>query len=161
VADELNPKPVEPPKGFHQGRVDEKGRLKLPAVFQQYLAGLGEKKLFITTFDLRTARIYTSAAWRDNENLLENAGDDAESADLLRFMVNHYGAESEMDPQGRLLVPKELRTDMSIENQPVWLGYRKDGLDIFGEAIYHEQLAAAKAKAADALNALKKKGLKA
>ncbi len=160
MAEEPNPK-LEPPKGFHQGRVDEKGRLKLPAILHQYLTNLGEKRVFITTFDLRTARIYTTTAWQDNENLLENAAEDAEDADTLRFMANHYGAESEIDQQGRVLVPKELRTDLGIESQPVWLGYRKDGLDIFGEAMYQEQLAAAKAKAAAALTTMKRKGLKA
>jgi MraZ protein len=68
---EANPRPapVEPPRGTYQARVDEKGRLKLPAVFQQYLTDLGETKVFVTSLDVRIARIYPISVWKENEIL--------------------------------------------------------------------------------------------
>jgi MraZ protein len=57
---------IEPPLGMYPARVDEKGRLKLPADFQQYFADLGERKFFITSLVRRIAQIYPISVWRQN-----------------------------------------------------------------------------------------------
>lgn len=157
-----NPKPtvVVPPRGFHPARVDEKGRLKLPAVFQQYLADLGEKQVFITTLDLRTIRIYRSSVWKENENVFENAGEDIDSAEAVAFMAKHYGADSELDNQGRLLVPKELRQELKMENQTVWVGYDRGAIEGYRETEYQQKLAASKSIIGTAVAAMRKRGLK-
>jgi MraZ protein len=160
VDENPSPKVVEPPRGFHQARVDEKGRLKLPTVFQQFLADLGEKQVFITTLDLRTIRIYRSSVWKENENLFENAGEDADSAEAVAFMAKHFGADSELDNQGRVLVPKELRQELRLENQPVWVAYDRGAIEGYGEAEYQQKLAASRSIIGTAVAALRKKGLK-
>jgi MraZ protein len=151
---------VEPPRGFHSARVDEKGRLKLPAVFQQWLADLGEKRVFVTTIDSSTVRLYRTSVWKENEILFENAGEDAESADAISFLAKHYGADSEIDSQGRVLVPKVLREDLAMENQAVWLGYDRGAIEVYSDAMYQQKLAAFKQKIGTAVGALRKKGLK-
>ncbi len=55
---------------MYPGRVDDKGRLKLPVGFQQYIAGLPEKKLFVTSLDRRIGQIYPIANWRENKKFL-------------------------------------------------------------------------------------------
>lgn len=154
------PEGVEAPRGFHQARVDEKGRLKLPSVFQQYLNELGEKKVFITTLDLRTVRLYPTSVWKENEKLFQNPGEDAEFADTVNFLSKHYGADSELDNQGRVLVPQKLRRELEIEDQPVWLGHDKGAIEVYGEAMYEAKLAEFKSKIGVAVGALKKRGLK-
>ena len=67
----LRPAAVDPPRGFFPARVDEKGRLKLPAAFQQYLNDIGEKRVFITTLDVATVRIYPNSLWKQNENFFD------------------------------------------------------------------------------------------
>ncbi len=151
---------VEPPRGFHPARVDEKGRLKLPSIFQQYMAEIGEKRLFITTLDVRTARLYPIPVWKENEKLLENPGEDAESADAVAFLSKHYGADSELDGQGRVLMPQGLRRELEIENQQVFVGYDKGAIEVYGEARYQQKLTDYKSKIGTSLVALKKKGLK-
>ena len=66
---------AEPPHSIAQASVDEKGRLKLPAEFLEYLEALKVTKVFITTFDQRQARIYPIAVWKVNEALFENSAD--------------------------------------------------------------------------------------
>ena len=46
---EENAPPLEPPRGIYPARLDDKGRLKLPVQFQQYLAAFPEKKLFVAS----------------------------------------------------------------------------------------------------------------
>ena len=58
---------VEAPRGTLSGRVDEKGRLKLPAALVQYLESIGERKLFVTTLNIATALIYPISSWRETE----------------------------------------------------------------------------------------------
>ncbi len=151
---------VEPPRGFHPARVDDKGRLKLPSIFQQYMADLGEKQVFITTLDVRTARLYPISVWKENEKLLENPGEEAENADAVAFLSKHYGADSELDGQGRVLMPQGLRRELEIENQPVFVGYDKGAIEVYGEAMYQQKLADYRAKINTSVGALKKKGLK-
>ncbi len=160
--DELTSKPVvvEPPRGFHPARVDEKGRLKLPSIFQEYLGKLGEKTVFITTLDRSTARIYTSSVWAANEKFFADPGEAAaEWAEAVAFVANHYGADSDLDNQGRVLVPQELRKELGIENQPVWLGHEQGAIAVYGEAMYQQKLAAMKSQLPTAVRELKKKSL--
>ena len=65
---------VEPPHSIAQARVDEKGRLKLPSEFLEYLKKLGVDKVFITTLDRQLARIYPISVWKANENLFAERG---------------------------------------------------------------------------------------
>ena len=49
---------VEPPRGMFNGRLDDKGRMKLASALVQYFSALPERKLFVTSLDRRTAQIY-------------------------------------------------------------------------------------------------------
>ena len=151
---------VEPPRGFHQARVDEKGRCKLPAAVQSYFAGQNVKKVFITTLDTLTARLYPIPVWEQNEELFDAAGDQAAEAEKVSFLAQHFGGDSDVDTQGRVLVPQELRRELGLENQPVWLVYDKGAIAMYGEAIYKAKLAEARAEIAAAVGAMKKKGLR-
>jgi MraZ protein len=150
---------VEPPRGIYPGRVDEKGRLKLPSDFQEFLKGLGELKVFATSFDERIARLYPISAWKEIEKLLRTPGEDAEAAEHLWFTAMDLGGDAVMDDQGRLLLPSELRKALNLEKQPVYLEHYKGHINLFGETIYSERKAAARANRAAALKQFETKGL--
>lgn len=154
------PTGVEPPRGNYPARVDEKGRLKLPAVVHQYLTELGEEKVFITSLDLRTARIYPISVWKQNEELFEQASDDPQAAEDVAFMANHLGADAEVDGQGRVLMPQELRRALSMENEAVWLACYKGRINVYGKQVYEERRVRAMTNLEQKLVALEKRGLK-
>jgi MraZ protein len=161
VEEEPKPTPVEPPRGFFPAHVDDKGRLKLPVNFQQYLGLLGDQKLFVTSIDGRTGRIYPISVWEQNENVLaEQASEDPESADDIGFMANHYGAEAKVDPQGRVTLPTGMRRDLSLENQEVRLDCSAGGIGIYNLAEYEARLRKVRENLAAKVTAMKKKGLK-
>jgi MraZ protein len=162
VAENSKPTPVpaEPPLGIFQARCDDKGRLKLPAVFAEYLKALGVDKVFITTVDIKLARIYPKRVWESNQNLFENAGEDAELAQDVAFVANLYGGDSEIDAQGRMLVPTELRRALEIEAQPVWLDYYNGRINVFGKKVYEERMQRALVNLGEKVKALEKRGLK-
>jgi MraZ protein len=151
---------AEPPLGIFQAKCDEKGRLKLPAEFVAFLKALDVEKVFITTVDMKLARIYPKKAWESNQNLFENAGDDAEIAQDVAFIANLYGANSEIDPSGRVLVPTDLRRKLELESQTVWLDYYNGRINVFGKKVYEERMQRAMVNLGDKVKALEKKGLK-
>jgi MraZ protein len=151
---------VEAPRGTLSGRVDEKGRLKLPAALVQYLESIGERKLFVTTLNIATALIYPISSWRETEKLLEEPGEDAEDRTDIAMVANHYGEESEIDGQGRVLIPTTLRRELGFEKDDVYLLCYKGRIEVFGSQVYEQRLSKAKTNLADKHSALEKKGLR-
>ena len=154
------PRATEAPRGTLSGRVDEKGRLKLPAALAQYLEAIGERNVFVTTLNTSTALIYPISVWRETEKMLQEAGDDADLRADVAFIANHYGEDVEVDAQGRVLMPTTLRRDLELERDDVHLLAFKQRIEVIGSKVYSQRLEAAKTGLADKLKALEKKGLR-
>jgi MraZ protein len=150
------------PRGMYSTRLDEKGRLKLPAVFQRYLDSLPEKKLFVTSLDRRTAAIYPIATWRKNEELLRTLHDDASpdgTSHAVLFVAHHYGSETEMDGQGRILCNADLRRAVKLEGTELHLCTYRGHIEILPDDVYLETQRQAEAVAESSLMSLWKNGL--
>ena len=155
-----SPLPIEAPRGALSGRVDEKGRLKLPAAIAQHLEKSGERKVFITTLNLSTALIYPISIWKETEKLLQEAGEDAEARADVAMVANHYGEDVEVDGQGRVLVPTTLRRELELEKDEVHLLFYKGRIEVFGSKVYEQRLNKAKANLGEKVASLEKKGLR-
>jgi DNA-binding transcriptional regulator/RsmH inhibitor MraZ len=150
---------VEPPRGMYPGRLDDKGRCKLPTTFQQYFAALREKKLFVTSLDRRIAQIYPMDVWRKNEQFFDTYRDDPRIARNIAFNAADLGAEAEMDSQGRITFPPELRRTLGIENAAVRLFAYKGRIEVLSEPIYEERKREAAQTAAEDVSKLEAAGL--
>lgn len=150
---------VEPPRGMYPGRLDDKGRVKLPATFQQYFNALREKTLFVTSMDRRIAQIYPIAVWRQNEKVFESYREDPRAARNVAFNAADLGAEVEMDSQGRVLFSPELRRELGIENAPVRLFAYRGRIEVLSEKIYEERKQQASQNAAEDVSKLEAAGL--
>jgi transcriptional regulator MraZ len=151
---------AEPPHSIVQASVDEKGRLKLPVEFLEYLEALNVTKVFITTFDLRLARIYPMRVWEVNKALLQNAGENAAAAERLAFLAKAYGGDAEIDKSGRVLLPAKLREALNLEKQPVWLDEFQGRINVVTRQVHDERMQLAKANMSEDLKTLEKMGLK-
>lgn len=131
---------VDSPRGTYPAKVDEKGRLKLPTDFVGYLNALQAKKLFITTLDESTCKMYTTPVWNANLKRL-NAAQDKATARQTLFLANHWGRDAEVDPDsGRVLLPAELRRKLGLENAQVFLAANDGVLNVYSEAQYQQEL---------------------
>ena len=144
---------------MYPGKIDEKGRLKLPAPFQQYFAALRERKLFVTSLDHRTAQIYPMQVWRGNEKFFENYRDDVATAHNIAFTANDLGAETEMDASGRISFSLELRRDLGIEDKPVRLYAYRGRIEVLSEEIYQQRKNEASKSTTDDVRKLEAAGL--
>jgi MraZ protein len=152
---------VEPPRGFFSAHVDDKGRLKLPVDMQTYLNAIGDSGLFVTSVDDRIARIYPISVWKGNEKVLETlATEDPDAADALRFVTNDYGADAKVDPQGRVMLPTDLRRALALENQEVRLDWSQGAINVYSKAEYEARKRQAKEHLGEKLKAAKLKGFK-
>jgi len=145
---------------MYPARLDDKGRAKVPAAFQAYFAALREKKLFVTSLDRRIVKVYPMAVWRQNEEFFEKYHEDPVALRKVLFNAADLGAESEMDNQGRILFPPELRRELGIENQPVRLYAIRGHLEVLTEAIYEERKREGAQDPAEAVAKLEAAGLK-
>jgi DNA-binding transcriptional regulator/RsmH inhibitor MraZ len=160
---ESTPPVVETPRGTYTGRVDPKGRLKLPTDFKEYFEANGHKKFFITTVDAKQLYIYPISIWRENERRLEDAlasEEDVAAADSVRFISNMYGADVTMDGEGRMLVPQELRKDLGFADAQVWMYFERGKIIGYNEIEYNRRRDEAKHELADKVRRLTLKGLK-
>lgn len=151
---------MEPPHSIAQARVDDKGRLKLPSEFLEYLKKLGVDKVFITTLDRQLARIYPISVWKANENLFADAGDLAETAEDVAYIAKVYGGDSEIDAQGRVLLPAALRRELELESQTVYLDCYNGRINVAGKSVHDERVNRAMANLGEKVKTLEKKGLK-
>ncbi|MGH9658678.1 MAG: hypothetical protein ACRD96_09050 [Bryobacteraceae bacterium] len=131
--------PPQLPDGMYNARVDEKGRLKLPQEFIDFFKELTDKKLFVTSLDRRIGQIYTTATWEKNKQFLLNYRANARVAQNVAFNANDLGGNAEMDNQGRILLPPEMRRELGLENESVRIFQYKGRVEIYGPRVYGER----------------------
>jgi MraZ protein len=109
-------------RGNHPTRVDEKGRLKLPAEFKHLVDERYGTQFYITSKDGRSAEIYPLPEWEKIEEKL--ALIPSMNAAKKKFLdrVNYYGQMSEIDAQGRVLLPQILRETAKLAGDVVVFG---------------------------------------
>ena len=144
---------------MYPSRLDEKGRIKMPAAFQQYFAALTEKKLFVTSLDRRIAQIYPMEVWRQNEKFFETYREKPRLAKKIAFNAADLGVEAEMDSQGRITFPPELRRELGMEDQTVRLYAYKGRIEVLSERIYEERKLEATATEPEDVESLEAAGL--
>ena len=95
--------------GSYPAKIDEKSRLRLPAKFRRDLPETLDNSYYVTSYDGTCAQIYPIPVWeRIARKLQEPPRMDPAKVKFQRA-TSFYGAVSEMDPQGRILIPAVLR----------------------------------------------------
>jgi MraZ protein len=140
--------------------MDDRGRVKLPTAFQEYLASLENKKLYVTSLDRRIARIYPIQLWRETKKKLEDETENADAAENLYFNALDLGSEAEMDNQGRVLFSPELRRELAMEDQPVRVYGFAGMIEVLNGTIYDKRKEKAILTTDADRAAMKKRGVK-
>jgi MraZ protein len=108
-------------RGSFQATIDDKGRLKLPARLKTQLAEWYGGQVFVTSLTPHELRVYPLAIWEELERrFLARPSMDP----LVQRLLEHanYGQETEMDGQGRVLVPALLREAVAVSGDVVVSG---------------------------------------
>jgi transcriptional regulator MraZ len=109
-------------RGNHPTRVDEKGRLKIPAEFKRLIDEKYGQQFYITSLDGRVAQVYPFEEWERIEQKLAALSNFNPTKKKFLDRTNYYGQQVEMDGQGRLLLPQLLRESGQIKGEVAVLG---------------------------------------
>ena len=109
-------------RGNHPTRVDEKGRLKVPAEFRRVIDEKYSQQFYITSLDGKVAQIYPFEEWERIEQKLASLSTFNPTKKKFLSRVNYWGQQVEMDGQGRLLIPQLLRERAAIKGEVAVLG---------------------------------------
>ena len=111
-------------RGSNQVRVDEKGRLKLPAEFKRLVDEKcgGGARFFVTSLDGKRALLYPIKEWEAKEEILARTPASNPDRMLFQNRTAVYGQMAEMDNQGRLLIHPFLRNKANLAGEVMVLG---------------------------------------
>ena len=111
-------------RGNHPTRVDEKGRLKVPAEFKRVIDEKYGQQFYITSLDGDVAQVYPFEEWERIEQKLAGLSTFNPTKKKFLSKVNYWGQVVEMDGQGRLLIPQLLRDSAQIKGDVAVSGYQ-------------------------------------
>ena len=109
-------------RGSHRTRVDEKGRLKLPAEFKRQIDEEYGGQFYITSRDGKVAEIHPMREWEEFEKKMAAVPSFNPAKQKLLKWINYYGQTAEMDGQGRVLLPQTLREKANLLAEVVVYG---------------------------------------
>jgi len=109
-------------RGNHPTRVDEKGRLKVPAEFKRAIDEKYGQQFYITSRDGSIAEIYPFEEWKKIEEKLATVSNFNPAKKKFLERVNYYGQMVEMDSQGRVLIPQILRESAEVKGDVLVFG---------------------------------------
>lgn len=107
-------------RGNSPAKVDEKGRLKIPARFLDDLKEYGTG-FYITSPNGESARIYPLKVWSEIEDGLASQPNSKEKRKFLK-RTSYFGQVEELDGQGRVLLPAVLREAALLKSDVAVLG---------------------------------------
>jgi len=126
-------------RGSFSARIDGKGRLKIPTMFRGVIEDQQGPDVFVTSVRGDCVRIYPMQVWLEIEQKLLRIP--ANHPSRLKFLdrVNYYGQTSELDAQGRVVIPANLRESALIVGDVRVFG-RIDYLEVWNHDRFDEKL---------------------
>ena len=107
-------------RGANKVTLDAKGRMAMPARYRDTLVERGEGRL-VATVDRadRCLLIYPLPDWEEIERKLMRLSSFNKSTRRLQRLMVGYASELEVDGQGRVLIPRELREFAGLDRQAI------------------------------------------
>ena len=126
--------------GHAPAKVDDKGRLKIPAEFRKIIEQKFGPECFITSEDGQKALIYPMPVWSDYQARLAKVPSASQPKKKILERLNFFGSTGTIDGQGRVLIPAILRKDAAIADDVVVIG-SDDHLIVWNEERIQRRLA--------------------
>jgi len=103
--------------------VDPKGRIIIPAPFRDIITSHYSTKLFITNAPVdQCLRIYPAEEWNKLQDKVRTKPSSDRHVKFFMRRVIGSAVETDIDRQGRILIPASLREDSNINSNIVIVG---------------------------------------
>jgi transcriptional regulator MraZ len=130
--------------GNPKTKLDDRGRLKMPAEFKAFIEkkyGKDFNAFYITSREGRDAEIFPMPEWQQHMAKVFAMPVSLTARKKLLDRYNLYGDRADMDPQGRLLLPEELR-NAGLANVEVKVAGEGNCLRVTSLKVLRESVAA-------------------
>jgi len=126
-------------RGFSKISIDSKGRLAIPSRYRALVLDQALNNLVITLNPLdRSLWLYPLPEWELIEDKLTTLSDFDKQSRRTKQMMRGYANDCQLDSQGRILIPKELRGYAELSRQAVILG-QGNKFEIWDEKSWEKQ----------------------
>lgn len=125
--------------GEYECSVDEKGRLKLPAVLVKKIGESASSQFHVNRGFEKCLSLYPDKVWEEVIEKINNLNTFvSEQRNFVRYFIRGL-KEVSMDSSERILLPKSLMEYAGIQKEVYLVGY-KDHVEIWDRATYNEYL---------------------
>ena len=142
-------------RGNYPARVDEKGRLKIPADLKRLIDEKYGNQFYITSRDGRVAEVYPLEEWQRVEEKLAKVGSFNEAKKKFLAQTNYWEQVVEIDSQGRVLLPQMLRENADLKSEVAVVGnllyLEVRNMESYRKQVQESQLTSEDAKVLDEL----------
>lgn len=125
-------------RGSYDVKIDDRGRIKIPAKFLSVFESCYSKEVFLTSLEGDHVMLFPIEIWERMEGQIDTLGILDPDVDAYVNRLNYWGTESEMDSKGRVLVPPALRKTGQLDDTVRVLG-KANHLVIWNEEIFREK----------------------
>ncbi len=127
-------------RGSAPAKIDDKGRLKIPTIFRRTMEERYGREVFVTSVLGDSVLLYPLPVWEEFEERLSQlpATDRVKRRFLER--VGYYGQQTQLDAQGRVVVPQILRESSAMTGEVV-VSARLDHLEVWNHKRLQERFA--------------------
>jgi MraZ protein len=120
-------------------RLDDKGRLKIPADFKREIDKLYDGQFYITSFDGVVIQLYPLKEWQLFDEKVKDQATSHRMLSKFQDTTSYYGQVVEMDNQGRLTIAEWLRNKFGLKGEVAVIGKREHieirVMEDFGKAV--------------------------
>ena len=126
-------------RGCSKISIDSKGRLAVPSRYRALILEQAPNNLVITLNPLdRSLYLYPLPEWEIIEDKLAALSDFDKQIRRTKQMMRGYANDCQLDSQGRILIPKELRGHAELSRQAIILG-QGNKFEIWNEKTWEKQ----------------------
>ena len=142
--------------GSHLLTIDDKGRLAIPARFRAQLLEKYGPQVYITRSYQPCVEIYPATEFRSVVEQIDQMAD-RKKADLVTRVFIGHAEETELDKQGRVLLPQLLRelAHLDQDTDAVAVGQNKR-VEIWAAKVWKDKFTAGHDELADAFSFVKR-----
>ena len=126
-------------RGCSKISIDSKGRLAVPSRYRALILEQAQNNLVITLNPLdRSLYLYPLPEWEIIEDKLAALSDFDKQSRRTKQMKRGYANDCQLDSQGRILIPKELRGHAELSRHAIILG-QGNKFEIWNEKTWEKQ----------------------
>lgn len=123
--------------GCYDHGIDSKGRMIIPASFRE---ALGNPFVAGLTLDFKAIALYPLHEWEKQQEMLEELlKKDVRVQNLIDMICKYSFCDSEIDAQGRLLVPSKLRNKILKDARDVEISGAKTHIRVVSAAVAEDE----------------------